>query len=172
DYRGSAIGLYTIYYDAIAPVKLFPPSTSSGGDSGVFVPPVVIPEPVVVPLPFNFLPFLWVDKFDSYDRDDLWLNNPGDYYLEGVGLVSRLLMDEEGEPGVGAYYESEAVESLAEILGFPVDETDEKEEDDQREERGAAFRQIGGLHGIYWQYQPFTGDGHYSSNTVFGTPGL
>ncbi|MCB1065234.1 MAG: hypothetical protein KDN20_20245, partial [Verrucomicrobiae bacterium] len=127
---------------------------------------------VVIPIPFNFLPFLFLDKYDSYDRDDAWLFGDGDSYLDGIGLISRILGNEEGEPGVGLAYDSEAVESLAELLGFPVDETDEKEEDDERERNSGAYQRTGGLHGIYWQYQPFSDQGHYSSNNVFGTIGL
>lgn len=171
EYRGTGANLYTMYYDAIAPVGLFPP-TPSGGGGGTGVPVPVIPEPPVVPLPFDFLPYIWSDKYDSFDRDDQWLLGGSDYFIEGIGLISRLLGDVDGEPGVGAQYDSEAVESLAEIFGFPVDETDEEEEADLREQNAAAYRQLGRLYGIYWQFQAFGGSGHYSSNNLFGTPGL
>ncbi|MCB1232778.1 MAG: hypothetical protein KDN19_21215, partial [Verrucomicrobiae bacterium] len=175
DYRGgnglSGTGNYTVYYDAIRAVGLNPPRPP------VVIPPVIPPippepVPVVVPPPFDYLPFLFLDKYDSHDRDDSWLNGDYENYLEGIGLIARLLGEDEGEPGVGLQYESEALESLAELLGFPVDETDEAEQDEDREKDASSYHFIGSLHGIYWQYQPFEGQGHYSSNNLFGTIGL
>lgn len=175
EYRGgnglSGTGNYTVYYDAIRNVGLRPPLPP------VIPPPVIIPPepepvPVVVPPPFNYFPFLFLDKYDSFDRDDQWLFGAGDNYLDGIGLISRIIGETEGEPGVGLAYESEALESLAELLGFPVDETDEAEEDEAREQDASSYQFIGSLHGIYWQYQPFQGEGRYSSNNLFGTIGL
>lgn len=175
EFRGTSDARYTVYYDAIEAVDPLTPGgggIDDGGGGGGFIPVPEVPEPEVVPLPFDFLPFIWWDKYDSFDRDDKSLLGAGDYYLLGIGLVSRFLNDEDGDPSVGRYYESETIESLAEILGFPVDETDEKEEDDLRERNASAYRQFGGLYGIYWQYRPFGGAGRYSSYTLFGTPGL
>jgi filamentous hemagglutinin family protein len=183
DYRGAAGSQYTFYYDAITEVDLSLPV-----EDPVIPPPVpevpvvvevpglpVVPEVPVIPepvIPFNFLPFIFWDKYDSYDRDDSNLITAGDNYLDGIGLVARMIGDVEGEPGVGAQYESEAIESLAEILGFPVDETDEKEEDEARERREGTYKLLGRLYGIYWTYEPQTQAGKYNSYRLFGRPGL
>lgn len=179
DYRGTAGAQYTVYYDAISTVDLTLPEPLPVPEvplvevPGLPVVPVVPVEPTpVVVTPFNFLPFIFWDKYDSYDRDDSNLLNADDSYLDGIGLVTRLIGDVEGEPGVGVRYDSEAIESLAEILGFPVDETDEKEEDEARERREGTYKLIGRLYGIYWTYEPFSQSDKYNSYRLFGRPGL
>ena len=164
-----ALGGYTVYYDAIQPVSttpFFPPPPP------VIIPPEIIP-PVIPPPPFNFLPFIFVDKYDSYDRLDKRLDPNYLSYLEGVGLLARILREEEGEPGVGLQYESELAESFAELLGFPVDETDEAAEDAINERDASRYSFLDGLYGIYY-WVPIgsgNGSGGYSSGEVLGPVG-
>ena len=127
---------------------------------------------MIPPPPFDFLPFIFSDKYDSYDRQNERLDDPFLSYLEGVGLVARFLRDTEGEPGVGLKYESELAESLAELLGLPVDETDEAEEDAIRERDAARYSYLDGLYGIYYWVPIGTAEGSYSSGKVFGSIGL
>ena len=161
------LGDYTIYYDAVQPVStvpFFPPPPPLPP-----LPPEIIP-PIIPPPPFNFFPFIFVDKYDSYDRWNKNLDEEFLSYLEGVGLVARFLRDEEGDPGVGYRYESELTESLAEILGFPVDETDEADEDRVRELEASRYSYLDGIYGIYYWVPLGSSEANvYTSGKVFGS---
>ncbi|MCP5540782.1 MAG: hypothetical protein H7A52_11640, partial [Akkermansiaceae bacterium] len=170
EYRGA--DLYTIYYDAIEPVSLKPATLPVTVPE---LPPVVVePEPVIVPIPFDYFPFLFVDKFDSFDRDDNNLNPGfGGGLLSGVGLFALLFGDGggSGEEGVGLQTDSEGLNTLAMLFGLPVNAEDDDEDEEKKKEREeAAHQNLGRLYGVYWQYQPFSETGHYSSNQVFGLP--
>ncbi len=88
-YSPSGFGQYNIYYGTLEPV--IPP----------VVPPTVVVEeeipvveevlvPVEILTPFDYFSFLFLDKYDTFDRDD--------QYLEGMGYYSlyEIFGDEEG----------------------------------------------------------------------------
>lgn len=168
-YRGangiSGVGNYTIYYDAIRGVA---PAVGGGGGGVPVVPELPeVEEPIIdVPL-FNYFPFLFVDKFDSYDRDDMELY--GDFFF-GLFSVFGLAENEEYENSQDDNIRVEGDEILEESPGLfglgPAE--DESQEDDEEDKSGRYLNMQNTAFGQFWTYDLSTNE--YSSFKVFGIP--
>lgn len=159
EYRGgnnvSGDGQYTLFFDSIEVVANTPPT-----------PP---PAPVFVPPPFifDFDPFVFLDQFDSFTRDDRaiqdGLTGAEDSLFGGLGLFESDELSQE-EP------ESWKLEnSLDNMFGTRRDSFSEGELDEERrrdEERLA--RKVGPVGLTFYTFDP--GTNRYSSYRVFGSP--
>ncbi len=157
-YPFHGFGLYNIYFFDSTVVPVTPPRA-------VGVPvEVVIPEVVLVPTLFNFFPFLFLDKFDSFDRDDEGLDG---LTGEGGGLFSAIGLfeaNEEETEGDGPFFLEEL---LDESLGNGEADYTEGEEEEEQERREARLGlPIGGSDVVFYVFDPDTNK--YSSFKVFG----
>ncbi len=154
-------GQYTFFYDAIQPVGTTP--TPVPVPPGVFVPEVE--EPVVIPIfiPFDFYPFLFLDKFDSFDRDDMGLDGlTGDEngLLAALGLFESEEDQDESEV-------TDAERALDNLFGDRKDEDEEGEQDEERQrKRERNSRAVGNIGLVFYTFDPQ--GNRYSSHRVFG----
>ncbi|NNE91992.1 MAG: hypothetical protein HKN23_10125 [Verrucomicrobiales bacterium] len=160
DYQfGNSVGNYTIFYDAIQPVGTTPPVIPVPVIIEVEIPPELIPL-----IPFDFFPFLFLDKYDSFDRDD-----EGLFGLTGLGAdrgLYGLLGLEETEEG-----EEEGVtdteRALDDLFGARKDENSEGEEEEEEERVQERLSRAVGPNGVvFYIYDPQ--GNRYSSLRVFG----
>jgi len=146
DYPDNNFGLYNIYYSELAPII---DEVVDGTDDQV--------GPVLPPV-FDFLPFAFIELFDSFDRQD------GLYYYDGyegqlfVISPSETSEGPEGVPGTSF---------LEELLDGDLGSQEELDEDQLRRLR--RLRQKAGATTItFYAFDPNTS--RYSSFRVFGSP--
>lgn len=129
----------------------------------------VIEEPVVEVPSLNLLAFLFVDKFDSYDRDDQALSpEVSGGLFGGLGnLFEELFAYENGEevPSV------EGDEILDQPDGFFEQYAPGRSEEEEDEEERKRLRHQNLSRAVYGQFWSFNvNTNRYSSYAVFGVP--
>ncbi|MBL9151658.1 MAG: filamentous hemagglutinin N-terminal domain-containing protein [Verrucomicrobiales bacterium] len=167
-YSPSGFGLYTIYYGTTEPVV--PPGPGpgpGGGGGGGFLPPTVPPvEPPVIP-PFDYFPFIFTDKYDSFDRDEEML---GGDLLAGLFSIFGLDSNEayEGDEGIRVEGD-EILEESPGMFGLGPAQT-ESEEEEEEDKSGRYLKFTRSMYGQFWTYN--IGTNEYSSYRVFGVPAV
>lgn len=167
-YAPSSFGIYNIYYGETNPVVPPEPEPEPGGGGGFFPP--VVPEPVLPPVipPFDFTPYLFNDKYDSFDRDDEFAAGEFFYNLFSIfGLISNeryayLLASEEIR-----VEGDEILEDEPGLFGLGPAQTEEEAEEEERKS-GRFLKRPHLPFGLFWTYDITTGE--YSSYRVFGVP--
>ncbi len=165
-YVPSGFGLYNIYYGTAEPIlppvepPVLPPAIEEALPEEELVPIVV--EPV-----FDVFPFLFVDKYDSFDRDESMLGGDSVFGLFSIfGLIANDSYENAGEETIRVEGDEILEESPGLFgLGPAQSEAERKEEE---EKSGAYLRHDGGAYGRFWIYDMNTNE--YSSFRVFGLP--
>lgn len=168
-YSPSGFGQYNIYYGAAEPV--IPPGPGPGpGGGGGFLPPVIeepVPTPVI-PL-FDFFPFIFTDKYDSFDRDEDMVANRFLYGLFSIfGLDANALYEDSQDDGIRVEGD-EILEEPAGLFGLGPAQTEEENEEEE-DKSGRFLRRPHTMYGVFWTYDITTGE--YSSYRAFGLPSV
>ncbi len=158
----NAFGFYFLYFadDPVEPVVVGGPGVTP------FVPEVEeIIEDIVVFDPFDFYPFLFIDKFDSFDRDDFGLIfglTGEEYGLFGAIGLEDAEDNETEEPGP---FFLEAL--LDDALGSRRGGIGSEEEEEEAARLDARLnRALLGANPVFYIFDPDTN--RYSSFKVFG----
>ncbi|MCB1090461.1 MAG: hypothetical protein KDL87_02950, partial [Verrucomicrobiae bacterium] len=171
-YSPSGYGLYNIYYAGDAPVVppvVVPPTSDGGVLAGAVEEPILPEEEIIVDiLPDLLQPFLFSDKYDSYDRyldriDDPLLGGLLTSLGEFADTVFGFQQTEEDIPVEG----DEVLEESPGMFGLGPAQTEEERREE--EENAAQYRNLSRAnYGQFWTYD-LSRQG-YSSYTVFGVP--
>ena len=140
----SGAGNYTFFYDAVSPVSF------------IFVPPAAFGGL------FDFAPFAFADKFDTFDRNELAgeIQGGGEVLFGSLGAFEGLIYDSEDEP-------SKLEQALDNQLGPRTNpNSDGEQEESEARRRARGLYGAGPLGLTYYVFDP--GTNRYSSYRLFG----
>ena len=167
----SGFGLYNIYYAGDEPVD---PPVPSPEPIAVLpsTEPVEIPavetEIVINPFPDLLFQFLFIDKYDSFDRDQQQIWSPlAGGLLTSLGQFADTVRGWQADSSDIRVEGDEILEESPGLLGLGPAQSDEEKR--KLEENAAQYRDLSQAHyQRFWTYN--VSSQGYSSYTVFGVP--